>query len=42
MGRRKLVKVCPIIQNTEINVVKNIIKKELLDKDESKNIAIGN
>jgi hypothetical protein len=33
MGRRKLVKVCPIIQNTEINVVLSITRREVEDKE---------
>lgn len=33
MGRRKLVKVCPIIQNTELNVVPSITRREVEDKE---------
>jgi len=32
MGRRKHVKECPTIQNTELNVVLNTTKREVEDK----------
>jgi len=33
MGRRKHVKECPIIQNTELNVVPNITRREVEDRE---------
>jgi len=33
MGRRKHVKECPTIQNTELNVVPNITRREVGDRE---------